>query len=232
MYNYFGDNMKKIIALLIAIILITGCTNKKEINDSPKEEIKEPIKEEVEIKDEYVDTNPIKVGLYIYSNGKRFLAHEYVSAWPIYTDINGFTAYFSNEEVISNLRLQTVWKSLYNNYTNIDSYKIGYHIKFSTKDGDFSQTILKPSDDKNIYDYIQVYLYDDIHQDSSFYSHMTDDMIKDNTIFTTIKLTTSTKINDITSDIELTAFTYLDDNDFLDGNYRGNSKFTTIIKKK
>ena len=40
------------------------------------------------------------------------------------------------------------------------------------------------------------------------------------------------KINDITSDIELTAFTYLDDNDFLDGNYRGNSKFTTIIKKK
>ena len=57
-------------------------------------------------------------------------------------------------------------------------------------------------------------------------------MIKDNTIFTTIKLTTSTKINDITSDIELTAFTYLDDNDFLDGNYRGNSKFTTIIKKK
>lgn len=61
---------------------------------------------------------------------------------------------------------------------------------------------------------------------------MTDDMIKDNTIFTTIKLTTSTKINDITSDIELTAFTYLDDNDFLDGNYRGNSKFTTIIKKK
>ena len=61
---------------------------------------------------------------------------------------------------------------------------------------------------------------------------MTDDMIKDNTIFTTIKLTASTKINDITSDIELTAFTYLDDNDFLDGNYRGNSKFTTIIKKK
>ena len=61
---------------------------------------------------------------------------------------------------------------------------------------------------------------------------MTDDMIKDNTIFTTIKLTTSTKINDITSDIELTAFTYLDDNDFLDENYRGNSKFTTIIKKK
>ena len=51
MYNYFGDNMKKIIALLMAIILITGCTNKKEINDSPKEEIKEPIKEEVEIKD-------------------------------------------------------------------------------------------------------------------------------------------------------------------------------------
>ena len=227
--------MNKVLVFLIFLVCFTGC-NVKEYSDIDEDNIinetENTIIENEEVF-EYVDNNPIKVGLYIYTNGKRILAETYESYWPIYTDINGFTAYYSNNKEISNARLQNVWKSLYQNYEGISDYKIGYHLKFDTVDGVVSKTILKPSDGNDIYDYIQIYLYDDIHQDSTWYSHMNDSDINDNTIFTTIKLTTSTKIADITSDIELTAFTYNDIDDFDEyGNYRGISSHTTIIKKK
>lgn len=227
--------MKRVLLATVFLYCFTGCNVKensdKDINSPIVEDIKQEVIEEIE--EEYEDDNPIKVGLYIYTNGRRILSENYESAWPIYTDINGFTAYFANDKEISNSRLQSVWKSLYQNYENIDDYKIGYHLKFDTLDGPVSKTILKPSDGKDFYDYIQIYLYDDIHQDSAWYSHMNDSDVRENTIFTTIKLTTSTKIAEVTSDIELTVFTYNDMDDFDEsGNYRGVSSHTTIIKKK
>ena len=52
------------------------------------------------------------------------------------------------------------------------------------------------------------------------------------TVFSSIKLYLHNKTNEITSPITLTAFTYKDDNDFLDGHYRGNSKYTITIYNK
>ena len=230
--------MKKFLMLFICLLCFTGCLkddNKKEVEIDNSDVLKDEVIPESpeEIIPPYVDDNPIKVGLYVYSNGRRFLADVYESAWPIYTDINGFTAYFSNEKEISNQRLQTVWKSLYDSYTDISDYKIGYHVKFSTTEGDKEQTILKPSDGISVYEYIQVYLYDDIHQTGSWYSHIEDNAMKEDTILTTIKLTTSTKIANVTSDIYLTVFTYNGEEDFDEnGNYRGNSTYTTTIRKK
>ena len=78
-----------------------------------------------------------------------------------------------------------------------------------------------------------VYLYDDIHQTGSWYSHIEDNAMNEDTILTTIKITTSTKINNVTSDIYLTVFTYNGEEDFDEnGNYRGNSTYTTTIRKK
>ena len=138
----------------------------------------------------------------------------------------------ANEKEISGGRLKDVWHSKYQNYTDISGYKIGYHLKFETVDGVVEQTILKPSDGDYVYKYIQVYLYDDVNQEASFYSHIEDKDMTENTMLTTIKLFTSTKIADVISPIELTVFTYNGEEDFKDGMYRGNSKFTTIIKKK
>ena len=227
--------MKKMMTFLLFATCLTGC-NVKELEDvnSDNSVVDNSVEEIIEEKEpEYVDDNPIKVGLYIYTNNRRLLAHTYESYWNLYTDVNGFTAYFSNEEEISNGRLQNVWKSLYQNYSNIDNYKIGYHLEFDTIDGHVSKKILKPSDGNEIYDYIQIYLYDDIHQDSAWYSHITDAEITNSTILTTLKVTMSTKMNQITSDIKLTVFTYNSEDDFDEfGMYRGNSSFTTLIKRK
>ena len=227
--------MKKIYLYLFLFILLSGCSvnNNQKDDDIITDESTSQESIEEEIIETYVDDNPIKIGLYIYTNGRRLLAENYESSWPMYKDINGFTVYYNNEKEISNDRLQNVWKKLYENYENIEEYKIGYHIEFSTNDGIKSKTILKPSDGDEIFNYVQIYLYDDIHQTGSWYSHMNDSDIVDNTILTTIKLTASTKIEEIISDIHLTAFTYNGPDDFDSlGNYRGNSSFTTILKRK
>ena len=56
--------------------------------------------------------------------------------------------------------------------------------------------------------------------------------VKDDTIYSSIKLYLHKQINEITSPITLTVFTYKDDSDFVDGHYRGNSKYTITINNK
>ena len=76
-------------------------------------------------------------------------------------------------------------------------------------------------------------MYDDVHQaDGAFYSHLEMSDVKDNTIYSSIKLTGIETAN-IESPITLTVFTYDGDEDFdSDGNYRGNSKYTITINRK
>ena len=80
--------------------------------------------------------------------------------------------------------------------------------------------------------YIFIYLYDDIHQpDGAWYSHV--ESMTDNTLFSSIKLTAIHNLNEITSPVTLTVFTYDTEDDFdEDGNYRGNSKYTININKQ
>ena len=61
---------------------------------------------------------------------------------------------------------------------------------------------------------------------SAFWSHI------DNTIYSSIKLYLHKDTKTITSPITLTVFTYKDENDFIDGHYRGNSKYTITINNK
>ena len=125
-----------------------------------------------------------------------------------------------------------MWNTYYQNYQDIDSYKIGYHLEFETSTKKIDKTILKPSDTESIFEYIQVYLYDDINQESVSYSHITDDKITENTILTSIKLTASTKIDEIKTPITLIVFTY-DNEDFDKNNhYRGNSSYQLTINRK
>ena len=58
--------MKKI--LLMLVIILVGCTPKEEVNkEENKLENNDEIKQEEIIKEEYVDNNPIKLGLYLYT---------------------------------------------------------------------------------------------------------------------------------------------------------------------
>ena len=91
--------------------------------------------------------------------------------------------------------------------------------------------MLNPKNQHKIYPYLYAYLYDDIHS-SGYYSHVAMEDVKDDTIYSSIKLYLHNNSEEITSPITLTVFTYKDDNEFLDGHYRGNSKYTITIYNK
>ena len=224
--------MKKI--LLMLVILLVGCTPKEEINkEENKVENNNEIKQEEIIKEEYVDNNPIKLGLYLYtgsySNKEKLSTYEttFVSG----SDVGSFEVFFTAEEVISGTSFKSLFNSYYDKHENIDNYKIGYNIEFTLNDGTVNKfNLLKP--DNYLYgDYFYTYLYDDVHvNDGEFYSHL--ESIDDNTLITSIKIYAVDKIDDVKK-IKLTVFTYDSDDDFdEDGNYRGISKYSIDIINK
>ena len=220
--------MKKIF-LLIIILFVVGCDIKKTDEEERMEKaINNPPTATPEPTPEpYVDDNPIIVGL--YKNGK--LIKTYNKKFKNQTDIAIFNVVFTNDEKLPNKKFKTLWKDYYNKYENIDDYKIGFELSVDINGETQTNLLLNPKNQHKIYPYLYAYTYDDIHN-SGYYSHVTMDTLKDNTIFSSIKLYLHNKTNEITSPITLTVFTYNDDDDFLDGHYRGNSKYTITIYNK
>lgn len=226
--------MKKTFLILI-ILLLGGCTlNKENINkDNQREE--ENKKEESEIKEAYQDNNPIKLGIFSaedtnYHN-KEVIDDEYVTSFTKGVDLGSFEVIFTDQKVIDGNKFKDTWYTYYNQYENIDNYKIGYNIKFTSKDGTVYEGNFLEPDIFKFEDYFYVYLYDDINQkDGAFYSHLEE--ITDDNIITSIKIYGVGKIEEL-ENIELTAFTYDGEEDFdKEENYRGNSIYKINIKKK
>lgn len=234
--------MKKIFLTFITILIVISLLffgykclynikNDKEIDPPIKMDNVKPNLEET---NEYTDNNPIKVGLYKYygRNNNRKLITEYTDNWTYHQDISSFEVFYTNELEITGNYIQDTFPEYANNYTNIDNYKIGYIISFMTNDNEINKTIISPKDTEEFFDYLEIYLYDDYHiQKGVWYSHTTEEQFNEETLLTSIKLTAGKNISEITSDIKVTVFTY-DYDDFDEfNNYRGNSKYTIVVKK-
>ena len=226
--------MKKIIILFTISLIIYGCDNSniKNIDNIKDKKEETKVEEQVTI-DNYVDNNPASVGIYIYKNGKYNLVKTYETDIIKSSDIVIFDIYPSNLEYIEkNNYIQNLYDE-WNKLDNFNSLKIGFNLKYTLQDGtDISYNILDPDsalhyDIGNIY----VYLYDDYkHRYDSWYSHIEQEEYNSgNTLITSLKLYAA-DIDNISSPITLTAFTYdgLDDFDDND-NYRGNSKYSINI---
>ena len=216
--------MKKIL-LIIMIILMVGCSNNNEVKETPTPTIEPTITPEPT--PEYVDTNPIVVGIY----KDRKLITEYNKKFKDQTDISIFSIFYTNEKNVGNGNFKTTWKKYYNQYQDISDYKIGFEIDVDIICDRQENIMLNPKNQHKIYPTLYAYLYDDIHN-SGYYSHVTMDDVKDNTVYSSIKLYLHKDTKTITSPITLTVFTYKDENDFIDGHYRGNSKYTITINNK
>ena len=232
--------MKKIIYVFIFIVIALATfliykNNNNQKVDSNNSSYVETIEKEEEIKKEpeYIDDNPIKLGLYKnYRNGSnRKLITEYSAPWKYHTDISSFEVYYTQDSEISSGNQIKTFDSYKNNYKNIDNYKIGYILNFKINDKNINKTIIRPKDTEEFYDYLEIYLYDDYHRTGGWYSHTTDEEFNDNTLLTSIKLTAGKKVEEITSDISVTAFTYDNDDFDEEGNYKGRSKYQIIVKK-
>ena len=221
--------MTKKLTIVLVVLFLTGCSfSIKDSNNSTSKKVEE--KQISDYADPYVDDNPILLGLYQNESGTRNLITSYESNFDQYRDIVSLEVYYTKDQTfIGNQK--DLFSHYYQNYQDIDSYKIGYHISFEIGNDKISQTILRPSDVNSFFDYVQIYLYDDIHQESGWYDHVSEEEVMDTTLFTSIKLTASTKIADVTSPITLTAFTY--DSEDIDefGNYKGKSSYQVTIQR-
>lgn len=226
-----------ILVCLIIILVIFSNRNLKLSNDislsinNLSENLKNTIKEQKQ--DEYIDNNNMQIGLYIDDGGVKRLAKEYYCDFSAENVMGIFYAIPTVEETVSGDNFKQVFESYYNNYINKEDYKIGYNIKFTLDDGEYiDQTILNPDDAYLMFPEIQFYLYDDINLiPGRPYYHITQDIMTDERICSSVKLVGDKKTKNIVSPIELTVFTFDGEDDFspITRKYRGNSSYTIFI---
>ena len=184
----------------------------------------------------YMDNNPITLGLYLFdkTTNKRNLVTQTNDVWTFHNDIHEFNVIYTQDKEIEGTTTRECFPKYMNQYSNILDYRIGFHIEFNIGEKIIDKTILSPKDVDEFFDYLEVYLYDGYHRaKGEWYSHTTEQQMTKDTIFTTIKLTSGKNVNNITSNIKLTAFSYLDNEDFdSNGNYRGKSKYSIVLKNK
>jgi len=209
--------VKKKIFIIFILLLLTGCVEKEIAEPIVSEPIEEPL--------EYVDTNPITIG--VYENDITLIRECELIKESAREIILSF--YYTNIENLGNNRQKENWNKYFSQYENIDDYKIGFNFSFFVGDEKIEKTILKP-ETYAFNPYFYIYIYDDINQpDYTFYSHLEENDIKENTIFSSIKIFL-VEPSTITSPIKFTVFTYNNIDDFDENNnYRGISKYTVNI---
>ena len=226
-----------LVLLSVAMLKIINLNEKNEVgeNDNTQNENIENETSETETKvDEYIDTNPIKLGLYLSENGKRTLQTIYTNKWQYHKDINTFNIFYTQDEEIENSAIRICYGKYLENYNEdvVNNYKNGFNIHFTTTEGTVDQTILSPKDTEDFYDFLEIYLYDSYHRKAGeWYSHTTEEEFNDKTTLTSIKLTAGKRVKEITSDIEVTAFSYDEDDFDENGKYRGVSKYAITVKR-
>lgn len=182
------------------------------------------------------DIYPDVVGIYIPAdNGTkdRVLITEFSSARKAKKDIDCFEIFASTEETVTGKSFRAMWNAVWESHEIREGAKIGFEIAFSYGDTQVRKTLLKPSDAKEFYDYLEIYMYDDINQTpGQWYSHLEDKDMDEETIISSIKLTAGSKIAQV-GDITLTAFIYNGDDCFNSrGEYIGQVLATVVITEK
>jgi len=222
--------MKKILFVIVLLSLMTGCDSNNEIleDDDNSYHVNEDIP--VEDIDVYADNNPIKVGL--YENDK--LITKYSTTLANHKEITVFNIYYTNKELLDSTNIKYNFNKYFNEYTNIDNYKIGFYVEFEVDGEKIEKMVFDPTSKHSMTPYLYIYLYDDIHQENeAWYSHLELDDVNEDTIYSSIKLYLAQEGSKITSPISLTVFTYDSDDDFDEnGYYRGNSRYTLVIEVK
>lgn len=226
--------MKKIILILI-ILTITGCNNQQKNNEiTNNNEIQNNetnnIIEEQPKEDIYIDDNPIKIALYENNN----IVKSYNTTLSNFKDIAVFDIYYTNIDTVSESNTKDNYLKYYNEYENINNYKTGFYFTFEADGKTIEHLALDPNSQHAMTPYLYIYLYDDVNQEpNTYYSHLEPIDIKDDTIYSSIKLFLAQEGTKITSPITMTVFTYNDESDFDESNkYRGNSSYTITINTK
>lgn len=181
------------------------------------------------------EISPNTVGIYIpAANGTaaRQRITEFKSIRTAKTDIDCFEILATQADLAEGSSFRSIWNTAWDAHEGTESAKIGFHITIPLSGGAmFSKTLLKPSDSASFFDYLEIYMYDDVHVTPGvWYTHLEDKDMTEQTVITSIKLTSGSKIKEV-GDITLTAFIYNGDDCFdADGNYIGLVSETIVIQ--
>lgn len=231
-----------LVVFVISIIYILFVFNKSQslsieisLNDSNiTKKLNDVINNNFKI--EYIDENEMKVGLYISEGSTKRLVSKYYCNFTAENIMGLFYALPTNEEVVSGGDFKQIFDEYYNKYENKDKYKFGYNIKFELKDGRIiDETVLNPDDAYYLFPKVQCYLYDDINLiPGRPYYHITQDIMTDDRICSSIKLVGDKETKNIISPIELTVFSFDGEDDFYPNTrkYRGNCSYKVLIYEK
>lgn len=229
-----------ILTIVISIIYTTILINK---NKNEKKNIDENIEienTEIEIEEtieepKYKDENQVPISLYIEQGDQLVKISEYSCDWSPENVLNLFYAIPSTEESISSYNFDSMWKEKIAAYPNGDKCRIGYQVSFKYEDGNtYTYNLKCPDDTYFTFPKVMTYLYDDVNLvPGKPYYHITQDVMYDYTIASSIKLVGDVDSDKIEGPITLTAFCFDSEDDFdEEGNYRGNSKYTITITRE
>lgn len=148
------------------------------------------------------------LGLYInMGTGTRDLQTEVMAHFSPGVDLAVLSAFVTTEPAISGSKFGPVWSSYWEDVPELTSYKIGYTLSYKISTGDaVTQTIYSPKDTEVNREYLETYIYDDVHQ-TGWYSHLLTTDITDETVITSLKLTGGPNVLEV-SEVELEAFLY------------------------
>ena len=177
---------------------------------------------------------PTQSAFYIYENGSRVKYTSYGANFTPGEVVASIDVFATEEDVISGEYFGTVWREYWEKYENAYEYKIGYTVVLKTEnDGTIKKTILDPDDAQEIWDYMEVYLYDDVTQPpNTWYSHLTKEEMTDDTYVTSVKLRCGVNIEKVKS-AKLRAFYYKGYSQFDEiGEYTGDDYIECKIVRK
>lgn len=229
-----------ILTIIISIIYTTILINKNKNVDKNNNENIEIENTEIEIEEtieepKYKDENQVPISLYIEQGDQLVKISEYSCDWSPENVLNLFYAIPSTEETISSYNFDSMWKEKIAQYPNRDKCRIGYQVSFKYEDGNtYTYNLKCPDDTYFTFPKVMTYLYDDVNLvPGKPYYHITQDVMYDYTIASSIKLVGDVDSNKIEGPITLTAFCFDSEDDFDEkGNYRGNSKYTITITRE
>lgn len=172
------------------------------------------------------------IGIYCNTvEGDRPLVTTWSEPWTEKKDIAEFGIFATNEPTLPNTTLRNIWKPIWQKYEGSENCKIGYKLEITLKTGwKYSKVIKNPDDVNRFMEYIEVYMYDDIHQTpGAWYSHLLMEEINEETIITSFKLTAGSNVKEV-EHIKLTAFVYDSEDDFDEnGEYIGPTSYTIDV---
>jgi len=164
----------------------------------------------------------IPINLYAPDDeGVRYRLSEYVSNWKRGKDIDCFEALASDSETLKGKNFYEICKEAWGTLPNPYTMKIGYTLRYNLADGSEVRMTIQSPDDITHTEYVECYLYDDVHNAGKFYTHLSESNMKENTLITSIKITCGDKIDQV-QDMHLGVFLYETQDQFdAAGNYTG-----------